>query len=108
MTNDPLAGWDAVAGRFMAVRSAIGADLVRSWRIRCLSPRAAILDIGCGSGVPIARALANEGFTVYGIDAAPALVAAFRRHLPGMPAPARRRRTAASSSAPLPVPWRSG
>lgn len=86
MTSDPSAGWDALAGRFMAVRSDVGAGLVRSWAKRCLPPASDILDIGCGSGVPIARALASEGFTVYGVDASPALVAAFRRHLPGMPA----------------------
>lgn len=70
----------------MAVRSDVGTALVRSWARKCLPPSAAVLDIGCGSGVPIARALVSDGFTVWGIDASPSLVAAYRRNLPGMTA----------------------
>ncbi|MEG3163691.1 methyltransferase domain-containing protein [Sphingomonas sp. PB2P19] len=45
---------------------------------------AAILDIGCGCGVPIARELVRRGFDVTGIDGAPAMVALFERNLPGV------------------------
>jgi 2-polyprenyl-3-methyl-5-hydroxy-6-metoxy-1,4-benzoquinol methylase len=45
-----------------------------------------ILDIGCGSGVPIAQALVDAGFTVCGIDASPSLIGAFRKRFPDMPA----------------------
>ena len=86
MTTDHSAGWDAVAERFMAIRSRVGAELVRSWAKSNLPPSATILDIGCGSGVPIARALMEDGFSVWGIDASPSLIAACRRHLPDMPA----------------------
>jgi 2-polyprenyl-3-methyl-5-hydroxy-6-metoxy-1,4-benzoquinol methylase len=86
MTTDHSAGWDAVADKFMAVRSEIGATLVRSWARHSLPSSTAILDIGCGSGVPIARALLSDGFPVWGIDASPSLISAYQRHLPDMPA----------------------
>lgn len=86
MTSDPSAGWDAVAERFMALRSPAGAALVRSWARGHLPAGGAILDLGCGSGVPIARGLADDGFLLWGIDASPTLLSAFRRHLPGRPA----------------------
>lgn len=41
-----------------------------------------VLDLGCGSGVPISEALLEEGCEVFGVDASPALVAAFRRRFP--------------------------
>ncbi|WP_322964270.1 class I SAM-dependent methyltransferase [Sphingomonas fuzhouensis] len=86
MTTDTSAGWDAVAQDFMAIRSGIGAALVRSWARANLPPSAAILDLGCGSGVPIATSLADDGFVVWGIDASPSLLSAYRRNLPDMPA----------------------
>ena len=45
----------------------------------------AVLDLGCGSGVPIARALAEAGFAIHGVDASPAMVDAFRARLPHAP-----------------------
>lgn len=86
MTTDPSVGWEAVAERFMALRSPAGAALVRFWAQAHLPAGGAILDLGCGSGVPIARGLADDGFPIWGIDASPTLLSAFRRHLPGRPA----------------------
>lgn len=86
MAGDRSAGWDAVSERFMAIRSDVGAPLVRRWANDRLPRSAAILDIGCGSGVPIARALVDDGFSVWGVDASPSLIAAYRRNLPAMPA----------------------
>ena len=61
----------------------------RSWldRFCALLPAGGtVLDIGCGSGLPIARDLIRRGFDVTGIDAAPTMLALFRRNLPGAPA----------------------
>jgi 2-polyprenyl-3-methyl-5-hydroxy-6-metoxy-1,4-benzoquinol methylase len=55
--------------------------MVRTWA-RSLPRGGAILDLGCGAGVPISEALNDEGFVVYGIDASPTLAAAFRRRFP--------------------------
>lgn len=44
---------------------------------------AAILDIGCGTGDPIARYLIGHGHNVTGVDAAPSLVEIARSRFPG-------------------------
>jgi SAM-dependent methyltransferase len=52
-------------------------------RFTAFLPRGAtILDIGCGSGEPIARYLVDRGFDVEGADASPTLVAFCRKHFP--------------------------
>jgi 2-polyprenyl-3-methyl-5-hydroxy-6-metoxy-1,4-benzoquinol methylase len=80
--RDPSNGYEAVASEFVDARSAeIGVATVRAWA-RDLEPGASILDVGCGNGLPIAAALIEDGFQVYGIDAAPTLVAEFRRNFP--------------------------
>jgi 2-polyprenyl-3-methyl-5-hydroxy-6-metoxy-1,4-benzoquinol methylase len=82
MSDDPSTGWEAIATTFATIRSDAGADIVRRWATS-LRPAATVLDIGCGTGLPIAKALADDGFKVYGIDPSPTLLAAFRRHIAG-------------------------
>jgi SAM-dependent methyltransferase len=81
--DDASNGYEAIAPEFMKRReeSSIGAVAVRRWS-SALPSGAAILDLGCGHGVPIAKALIEDGFDVYGIDASPTLVAAFRSRFP--------------------------
>ncbi|ACY13942.1 class I SAM-dependent methyltransferase [Haliangium ochraceum] len=79
--NDSANGYEAAARAFIAQRSDIGANTVREWA-RALPAAAAILDLGCGHGWPNAHALLSTGYAVYGVDAAPALVAEFRRRCP--------------------------
>lgn len=43
----------------------------------------AILDMGCGSGEPIARHLVERGYRVTGIDSSENLIALCRRRMPG-------------------------
>lgn len=43
---------------------------------------AAILDIGCGSGEPIARYFIDKGYDVTGVDAAPAMIEMCQSHFP--------------------------
>jgi SAM-dependent methyltransferase len=47
-----------------------------------LPPAGSILDIGCGSGEPIARHLIARGFPVTGIDSAPEMLAMCRARFP--------------------------
>jgi SAM-dependent methyltransferase len=82
METDLSEGWDGVAEQFMAVRSAVGATLVRSWAQDNLPLGSEVVDVGCGSGVPITQALIEDGFALYGIDASPKLIAAFRSRFP--------------------------
>jgi SAM-dependent methyltransferase len=81
MAIDHSRGWDAIADMFVGARSDIGVGTVRGWA-KLLSRAGDIVDIGCGSGFPNAVALDRAGFRVFGVDASPTLVAAFRRHLP--------------------------
>lgn len=53
-------------------------------RFRATSPAgAAILDLGCGSGEPMARYLIDCGHSVTGVDSAPAMLALCRERFPG-------------------------
>lgn len=45
-----------------------------------------VLDIGCGSGVPITRHLCRRGYIVTGVDSAPEMVAMFEKNVRGQPA----------------------
>lgn len=59
----------------------IGVASVQKWTHR-LPPGGTVLDLGCGHGYPITQALISGGFTVYGIDASPSMVAACRTRYP--------------------------
>jgi SAM-dependent methyltransferase len=47
-----------------------------------LDPGAAVLDIGCGAGMPVARDLIAAGFAVTGVDSSPAMIALCRHRFP--------------------------
>ena len=52
-------------------------------RFLALQPRpATVLDIGCGSGEPIARYLIDDGHDVTGVDSSPELIAMCRSRFP--------------------------
>src|SRR5262245_46993310 len=87
--TDRSNGYEGVAAEFLAGRgrapsTAIGTRAVRDW-VRRLPHGAAVIDLGCGSGLPITKVLVSEGLNVYAIDASPSLVQAFRRNLPEIP-----------------------
>ena len=82
-------GYERVATQFLEGRGSaataargIGVRQVRAWA-RSLPSDATVLELGCGPGLPITSVLVGAGLTVYGVDASPTLVAAFRRNLPG-------------------------
>ena len=88
---DQSNGYEGIAAEFLSRRGnaatrskGIGVKHVRAWA-RTLPRGAAVIDLGCGPGVPITDALATEGLNVYAIDASPSFVEAFRRNLPGIP-----------------------
>jgi SAM-dependent methyltransferase len=47
-----------------------------------LAPGATVLDIGCGTGQPIARHFMEQGHAVTGVDSAPAMIALCRARFP--------------------------
>lgn len=79
---DPSNGYDAIADDVIAARGDIGAQLVRQWASEALEPGASILDLGCGSGWPIAQVLSDLGFEISGIDASARLLVAFEERFP--------------------------
>src|SRR5262245_13554010 len=87
--TDASNGYERVAREFLAGRgrappTGIGASRVRDWA-RTLARGAAVLDLGCGSGLPITKVLIDEGLDVCAVDAAPSMVAAFRKNHPHVP-----------------------
>ncbi len=87
--TDRSNGYEGVAVEFLAGRgcapsTAVGARAVRDWA-RTLAPGATIIDLGCGSGLPITNVLIKEGLNVYALDASLSLVQAFRYNLPKIP-----------------------
>lgn len=78
-------GYEGVSAAFISTRSmTIGVSRVRNWA-KALPRGAAVIDLGCGPGLPITDVLVAEGLRAYGVDAAPSLVQAFRRNLPNTP-----------------------
>jgi SAM-dependent methyltransferase len=78
-------GYEGIAAEFVSTRSTtIGVKRVRDWA-KALPRGAAVVDLGCGPGFPITEVLVAEGLRVYGVDAAPSFVQAFRRNLPNTP-----------------------
>jgi len=83
-------GYENIAAQFLAVRgnarstTSIGVTTVRKWA-RTLPPGAAVIDLGCGSGIPITQVLLTEGLNVCAVDASPSLVRAFRKNFPNIP-----------------------
>jgi SAM-dependent methyltransferase len=82
---DRSSGYEGIAAEFISARSAtIGVKRVRDWA-KTLPRGAAVVDLGCGPGFPITEVLMAAGLSVYGVDAAPSFVQAFRRNFPNTP-----------------------
>ena len=81
--TDPSNGYEAISADFMSVRSKsnIGVATVSEWA-KSLPHGASVLDLGCGHGVPVSKALIEAACDVYGIDASPSMIAAFRARFP--------------------------
>ncbi len=78
-------GYDRVAEQYLAAKDpqdslacAALEDLARD-----LSPGAAVLDLGCGAGVPVTRWLVDKDFTVTGVDLSEKQLELARRLVPG-------------------------
>ena len=81
MTLDFSNGYEAIAERYMAVRSLYGRALVQNWAAT-LPQSGSIIDIGAGNGEPITSELIKAGLQVSALDASPKTVAAFQANFP--------------------------
>lgn len=69
--------WDADRGRVLIERGWLDAFLIH------VPAGGRVLDLGCGSGEPIAGYLIGQGRRVTGVDAAPGLIDLCRTRFPG-------------------------
>ena len=77
--------YERTAALWDAERCRVRLDGERRWFRRFLGhvrPGAEVLDIGCGSGRPIAADLVAAGHTITGVDSAPSLIAMCRQRFP--------------------------
>ena len=73
-------GYDRCAAAYAAARQQEAVPQLSLLTSR-LASTAHVLDIGCGAGVPVARAL-SERFTVTGVDISGAMINLARQHVP--------------------------
>jgi len=80
--DDVLATYNRVAEAF--ARSRDRTLFERRWLDRTLgfAPGRKVLDLGCGTGLPIARYLEDRRCTITGVDGAPAMLKRFAANLP--------------------------
>jgi len=72
------ADFDRDRGRFIGEQNYLGAIAAR------LGAGKRVLDLGCGTGEPIARFFIEAGCALTGVDAAPAMIALCRERFPEM------------------------
>ena len=86
--SDKSNGYEEIASIFISGRGrnqgGIGASVVSDWS-QMLPDGATVLDLGCGTGVPISLALIQRGFNVFGVDASSTMVKAFQARFPAVP-----------------------
>jgi SAM-dependent methyltransferase len=85
---DESNGYDDIAelyinGRGRAVNG-IGAAAARAWA-QTFNIGSCILDLGCGTGIPVTKILLEAGLNAYAIDASPKMIADFRQNFPNVP-----------------------
>jgi len=85
---DESNGYDNIAeiyinGRGRAVNG-IGAAAARAWA-QTFNTGSYLLDLGCGTGIPVTKILLEAGLNAYAIDASPKMVADFRQNFPNVP-----------------------
>jgi SAM-dependent methyltransferase len=77
--------YDQIAEWYVATRSpGVGVPDLAAFARR-LAPRARVLDLGCGDGIPISRFLTREGFDVVAMDSSPEMIARYQANFPGVP-----------------------
>ncbi|MFJ5840694.1 class I SAM-dependent DNA methyltransferase [Streptomyces shenzhenensis] len=75
--------FDAIGDRYDdAFPHKEGQVAAAEWLVESLPPGARVLDLGCGTGLPTARRLADAGFQVVGVDLSHAMVELARANVP--------------------------
>ena len=79
------AGYDAIADAYERWAARFHRPVLRTLErlLEKLGPGSRVLDLGCGNGVPVARALLERGHDLTGVDLSRAQLARARRSAPG-------------------------
>ena len=85
---DESNGYDSIAeiyinGRGRAVNG-IGSSTARAWA-KTFGKDSSILDLGCGTGIPVTKILLEAGLKVHAVDASAKMVEDFRKNFPHVP-----------------------
>jgi 2-polyprenyl-3-methyl-5-hydroxy-6-metoxy-1,4-benzoquinol methylase len=77
-------GYDLIADQYLATKNPEDPLALESLEdlASFLPPAAAVLDLGCGAGVPVTRWLANRGYAVTGVDVSAMQLDLARTHVP--------------------------
>lgn len=75
-------GYDKAAEAYLQERNQFESDHYLDVLAPLLKPRAAVLDLGCGAGMPVDRYLVDRGFRVTGLDISEKQVELARAHVP--------------------------
>jgi len=75
-------GYNLIGQKYAEDRATFGSEKYIRQLMKRVRPGGTILDIGCGDGVPIDRALIKQGYRVVGIDIAENQVKRARRNCP--------------------------
>ncbi|HTI08143.1 MAG TPA: class I SAM-dependent methyltransferase [Puia sp.] len=86
--TDESNGYESIAeiyirGRGRAVNG-IGSSVARAWA-RNFNIGSVVLDLGCGTGIPVTKILLEAGLNAYAVDASPKMVEDFRQNFPNVP-----------------------
>jgi len=82
--DEVRAGYEVIAETYHARRVAreqVNVEWLDGLR-PLLPPNGVVVDLGCGSGVPISRYFASRGYRVTGYDFSPAMIDLARREVP--------------------------
>lgn len=75
--------FDAIGARYEEAFTDRAAELAATeWLISGVTPGARVLDLGCGTGLPVAKRLTEAGFAVTGIDESSVMLDLARERVP--------------------------
>ncbi len=86
MITDSAVAYEVHAQDFLCGRdtSMIGSVVVEQWA-RTLPAGSAVIELGCGAGYPITRALQSTELKLWAIDSSASLVRGFKQRFPSIP-----------------------
>jgi len=86
MSTDSAVAYETHAQEFLQGRDAsmIGSVVVEQWA-RTLPIGSEVIELGCGAGYPITRALQAAGLKLWAIDSSTSLLKEFKQRFPSVP-----------------------